>query len=83
MTTDSKPDTRTMKAFLIELVVYATLVFAYFLVVLHFLGDQIKHLYDYDRRIYAVVALSLIVGQGVGLEMLTTWLLRFIHGKTR
>jgi len=83
MTTDSKPDSRTMKAFLIELVVYATLVLAYFLAVLHFLGDQIKHLYDYDRRVYAAVALALIVGQGVGLEMLTTWLLKFIHGKTR
>ena len=79
-TSDERPG--LTKAFLIELAVYATLVTIYFVVVLHFLGVPIKHLYDHDKRWYALVALALMVGQGVGLEVLTTWLLKVIHAKT-
>ena len=83
MTTDSKPDRRTITSFLIEFVIYAVLVTIYFLLALHFLGGEIKRLYDYDKRYYAAAALALIVGQGVGLEMLTTWLLGFIRRKSK
>ncbi len=78
----SKDGSLEIKSFLIELVIYASLVLVYFLLVLHFLGDGIKRLYDYDKRFYAVAALALIVGQGFGLEALTTWLLGFIRRKT-
>jgi hypothetical protein len=79
MPSETKPDSRTITSFLIELVIYAVLVTIYFLLALHFLGGEIKRLYDYDKRYYAATALALIVGQGVGLEMLTTWLLGFIR----
>ncbi len=73
---------RFLKSFLIELVLYGVLVAAYFFLVLHFLGDWIKHVYDYDKLAYAFVALGLMLGQGVLLEMLTTKLLDLIGSRT-
>jgi len=69
------------KSFSIELVVYAVLVVAYFFLVLHFLGDWLYHLFREERRTYAAVALLLIIGQGIVLEILTRALLGFIRGK--
>jgi hypothetical protein len=71
--------------FLIEVGVYAVLVTGYFFLVLHFLGGALNDLYQTRRTTYAIVALSLMIGQGVVLEMLTSALLRlferWIHGK--
>ena len=66
-----------------ELAVYAVFVFAYFFLVLHFLGGWIKHVFDQNKTLYAFVALGLIIAQGVGLEMLTTGLLRVIRSRER
>ena len=67
-----------LKSFLVELVVYAALVVGYFFLVLHLLEDWIAQLYHGDPRIYAVVALALIVGQGIALELLTAALFALI-----
>jgi hypothetical protein len=67
-----------LKSFLVELLVYSVLVVGYFFLVLHLLADWIAHLYDADRRLYAVAALALIVGQGIALELLTTALFALI-----
>lgn len=64
-----------------ELLIYAALVAIYFFAVLHFLGGWLKELYDADKILYAVVALLLIAAQGVGLEAVTSWLLRFLGKK--
>jgi hypothetical protein len=69
----------SLGSFLLELAVYAVFVFAYFFLVLHFLGGWLKHVFDQNKTLYAFVALALIVAQGVGLEMLTTGLLRVIR----
>lgn len=74
---------RFVKPFLVEIAVYAVLVTVYFFLCLHFLGDWLKGLFDGDRRIYACVALGLMLGQGVLLEVTTTWLLRFIRARTK
>ena len=74
--------TRVAKSFVVELVVYTLLVTVYFFPVLHFLGAWLKPLFDHERRVYAVAALALMLGQGVLLEMLTTWLLRLIRSRT-
>lgn len=66
-----------------ELGVYAVFVFAYFFLVLHFLGGWLKHIFDQNKTVYAIVALALIIIQGVGLEMLTTALLRVIRSRER
>ena len=73
----------SLGSFLVELLVYAVFVFAYFFLVLHFLGGWIKHIFDQNKTLYAFVALALIIVQGVALEMLTTALLRVIRSRER
>jgi hypothetical protein len=66
------------KSFGLELLVYAVLVTGYFFAVLHFLGDWLYHLFRFERKTYALMALILIIGQGILLEFLTRILLRII-----
>jgi NADH:ubiquinone oxidoreductase subunit H len=73
----------SLTSFLVELGVYAVFVFAYFFLVLHFLGGWLKHIFDQNKTTYAFVALGLIIVQGVGLEILTTALLRVIRSRER
>jgi NADH:ubiquinone oxidoreductase subunit H len=78
-----KADTaKTLRAFLIELGLYAVLVIAYFFLVLHFLGGWLGRLEHQHRVVYALVAILLIIGQAVLLENVTTFLLRMIRGRT-
>jgi hypothetical protein len=73
---------RTLRAFLVELAVYAAFVVAYFFLVLHFLGDWLNGLEKTHAKTYAGVALLLIIGQAVVLESVTTFLLRLIRGRS-
>jgi hypothetical protein len=67
-----------LKSFLLELMVYSVLVVGYYFFVLHFLGDWLASLFDHKRKVYAAVALLLILGQGIVLETVTTALLKII-----
>jgi hypothetical protein len=69
--------------FLIELVVYAVVVTVYYLFVLHFMGDWLKRLFEEHRIEYTAVALALLIGQGIGLELLTSWFFTKIQGKAK
>ena len=73
---------KTLRAFLIELAIYALLVVAYFFLVLHFLGGWLQQLEIHHRNAYGGVAILLIIGQAVLLENVTTLLLRLIHGRS-
>ena len=78
-----KADARkTLFSFLIELVVYGVLVAVYFFLVLHFLGDWLSHLDKRSARLYALVAIGLIIGQSVVLEWVTTSLFRLLRGRS-
>jgi len=78
-----KKETATMlRAFLIELAIYAVLVIGYFFLVLHFLGEGLHQLEQRHRYTYAGVALLLIIGQAVILENITTLLLRILRGRS-
>lgn len=70
--------TSSLKSFGLELLVYAALMAGYYFMVLHFLGDSLKSIYDHERRTYAILALVLIVAQGFLLEVLTRMLLGWI-----
>ena len=70
---------RFLRSFAVELAIYAMLVVCYFLLVLHFVAAWVERLYREETRLYAAVAIALMIGQGVVLEMLTTALLRFIR----
>lgn len=74
--------TSWLKSFLLELLVYAVLVTGYYFLVLHFLGNSLKQLYDHNRGFYAGLALVLIIGQGLLLEVLTRQLLAWIRPDT-
>ena len=73
----------SLTTFVVELLAYCLLVAAYFFLVLKFCDEWLAHLFEQERKIYAVVALSLIIVQGVGLEVVTRFLLRFIKPRTR
>jgi hypothetical protein len=70
----------TLRAFLIELVIYSVLVVGYFFAVLHFLAGWISRLEKSHITIYAFVAIALIIVQGMVLETVTTWLMRRLQG---
>ena len=71
---------KTLGAFALELVIYGILVTVYFFLVLHFLGGWLVQLETQHIRVYAVVAILLIIGQAVVLEAVTTGLLRLLRG---
>jgi hypothetical protein len=48
---------QTLRAFALELVIYAALVTGYFFAVLHFLGGWLVQLETQHIRVYAVVAI--------------------------
>lgn len=72
--------TNTLRAFLVELVVYAAFVTGYFFLVLHFLSGWLQDLHLNHVTTYAVVTILLVIGQAVLLESITTWLLRLLRG---
>ena len=74
-----KETVKTLRAFLIELVIYAALVVGYFFLVLHFLGEGLHQLEIRHRYTYAGVAILLMIGQAVVLQNVTTLLLRLIR----
>ncbi len=73
----------SIKLFLVELSLYAVLVTGYLLLVLHFLSQWLKELFDAHKIYYAIVSLGLIVFQGVLLESLTTALFKLVRTKVR
>ena len=70
---------KSVKVFVIELLVYAVLVAGYFFLVLHFLGPWLEGLYRHERKTYAGVALGLIVCQGIVLELVTSGLVALLR----
>jgi hypothetical protein len=77
-----KEAAKTLRAFLIELVIYAALVVIYFFLVLHFLGGWLHGLERGHRYGYAGVTILLMMGQAVLLQNVTTFLLRLIRGRS-
>jgi hypothetical protein len=70
---------KTFRAFLIELPVYAALVIIYFFLVLHFLGGWLGTLFARHHVLYAIVALLLLIGQALLLDALTSLLLALVR----
>ena len=70
---------RWISPLLIELVLYAVFVVVYVLGVLHFLAGWLCDLFEHKRELYAAVAITLVVVQAVGLELLTSWILRWLR----
>jgi uncharacterized RDD family membrane protein YckC len=62
----------------IELIIYAVLVIAYFLVVLRLLGEPLYSLYTNNLVPYAFLALALIVVQAAALEVVTSFIMSLL-----
>jgi hypothetical protein len=77
-----KETAQTLRAFVIELAIYAVLVVGYFFLVLHFLGEWLYQLESRNRYTYAGVAILLMIGQAIVLQNVTTFLLRLIRGRS-
>lgn len=77
-----KEKTQTLRAFLVELVVYGIFVTGYFFLVLHYLSGWLQDLHLNHVKVYALVTIVLIIGQAVFLESVTTWLLRLLRGRS-
>ncbi len=77
-----KEASKTVRALLVELPVYAVLVVVYFLLVLHLLGDWLGGLMKTHPIAYAGVALALVIGQALALDGVTSLLLRVLRRRT-
>ena len=66
---------KSIRNFLIELVIYGVLVVTYFLAVLRLLNDFLTNLFHQNLVAYAIIALILIFAQGVFLDAVTSFLL--------
>ncbi len=58
----------------LELVIYATLLIIYFLVVLRYLQPVLAQLFTSNLTVYGFIGLGLIVGQAVLLDLVTAFL---------
>ncbi|HEX8899097.1 MAG TPA: hypothetical protein VF751_10390 [Chthoniobacterales bacterium] len=77
-----KEKKKTFRAFLVELGFYGIFVTGYFFLVLHFLFGWLQNLHLHHVKLYALMAIVLIIGQAVVLESVTTWLLRLLRGRS-
>ena len=68
-----------IRNFAIELIVYGTLVIAYSVVVLRLLGEPLAQLFGSNLIAYAFISLVLIIVQGVLLDVVTSFLLHYLH----
>jgi hypothetical protein len=63
----------------IEFVIYAILLVGYFFAVLRLLDDILERFFENNIVVYAFLGLALIVAQGVLLETLTSYLIRWLE----
>jgi len=83
VTSDLSKKIAFLKPLILELIVYACFVSVYVYLVLHFLSDWIKQVFDNNRPLYAILGLVLIVVQSIVLERLTSalvWIIERIRG---
>jgi len=62
----------------IELIIYGGLILAYNSLVLRWLSDWLLSIFNSNLVIYALFALGLIVIQGVFLDFVTSFLMKYI-----
>jgi len=79
--TEQKKSEPSLKAFAVQLAVFAALVVSYFFLVLSFLSHWLKELFDENKLIYALVAWALMAAQGVVLEIIAAALLKVIASR--
>ncbi len=79
--TKAQDKNASLRAFIAELVVFTGLVVAYSFGVLAFLAGWLRTLFEQNKPVYAVVALGLIVAQGVILDIVSALLLKLAESR--
>jgi len=74
---------RIARLFLLELLVYGLFLTVYLYCIIQLLYGRLAALDGGHRTAYAFVALGLIVAQGIGLEIMTTQLIRRLSALMR
>ncbi len=72
---------KAVLSFSFGLLLYAVVMMAYAFGVLAFLGDWLFQLFIREQKLYAVVSLALIIGQGLVSEFLARALLGLVKGE--
>ena len=79
----SKQPLPTWQAFVVELLLYAVLVVGYFFFVLYYLSGWFRELHDHNSTLFAVMALVVMIGQAVGLEIVCAFLIWLVRGRKK
>ena len=79
----SKQPLPTWTGFAFELALYSAVIVAYYFFVLPSFGAWFKELYDRSHTLFAVMALVVMIGQAVGLELVCTFLVWLVGGRKK
>lgn len=63
---------------LIEIIIYSVLIFGYYLLVLRWLGAWVSRVFESSLYWYAFAGLGLIFVQAVILDLITSFLMKYI-----
>lgn len=80
---EQKKSEPSLKAYTIQLAIFAGLVVSYFFLVLNFLSQWLKGLFDRNTLVYALVAWGLIAAQGVVLEIIAAAVLKVVESRIK
>ena len=69
---------KLIRNLIVEILIYSVLIFGYYLLVLRWLGEWIGSMFDSNLYLYAFTGLGLIFVQAVLLDLLTSFLMKFI-----
>jgi hypothetical protein len=69
---------KLLRNLVVEIIIYGALIFGYYLLVLRWLGEWIASIFNSNLIIYAFIGLGLIFVQAVLLDLLTSFLMKFI-----
>jgi hypothetical protein len=80
---EQKDNVPSRKAIAIELPIFTALVASYFFLVLSFLSNWLKNLFDQNKLVYALLAWALVAGQGAVLEVIIVAVRRVVKSKIK
>ena len=83
MREEAPPLPKTIPRMAAEAAIYSVLVAAYLVLVLSALGPWLRSESQDNQVLYAFLCVGLMLGQGILLELLTTFLLRLFSGRRR
>lgn len=69
---------KLIRNLVVEIIIYGALIFGYYLLVLRWLGEWIASIFNSNLILYAFIGLGLIFVQAVLLDLLTSFLMKFI-----